>query len=168
MSIRQGQAVASKQNENNLDNQSDSDAKNTNKNLATVAKKPFKFALVGVFNTILDFGLMNIFKLIGLNLITSNTMSTGIAMISSFFLNKKWTFRNAGKNYLRQVILFFLFTMIGIWVIQNGFIWLIETYSPHFGLSDQLFANVAKLAASIPSLIWNYITYNKIVFRETK
>ena len=108
MLIRQGKAVTSKQNENNLDNQSDS-GKNTNKNLATVAKKPFKFALVGVFNTILDFGLMNIFKLIGLNLITSNTMSTGIAMISSFFLNKKWTFRNAGKNYLRQVVLFFLF-----------------------------------------------------------
>ena len=63
---------------------------------------------------------MNIFKLIGLNLYVANTLSTGSAMVFSFFMNKKWTFRNAGQNYLRQVILFFIFTMIGIWVIQNG------------------------------------------------
>ena len=85
-------------------------------------------------------------------------------MVFSFFMNKKWTFRNAGQNYLRQVILFFIFTMIGIWVIQNGFIWLIQTFVPHFGLPDVLFDNAAKLIASVPSLIWNYITYNNIVF----
>jgi putative flippase GtrA len=62
--------------------------------------------------------------------------------------------------------LFFVFTIIGIWVIQNGCIFLIQNFAPHFGLSDFLFANIAKIIASIPSLIWNYITYNKIVFRE--
>ena len=142
--------------------------KTASKQNKTSTKKPLRFIIVGISNTVLDFVLMNIMRLVGLNLIVANTISTGTAMVYSFFMNKKWTFRNAGKNYLRQVVLFFIFTIIGIWVIQNGFIWLIETYSPHFGLSDQLFANVAKLAASIPSLIWNYITYNKIVFRETK
>lgn len=131
-------------------------------------KKPLRFIIVGVSNTVVDFALMNIFKLVGLNLIVANTISTGIAMIYSFFMNKKWTFRNAGDNYIRQVILFFLFTIIGIWVIQNGFMWLINTYVPHFGLSDQLFANIAKLAASVPSLTWNYLTYNRFVFKENK
>lgn len=132
------------------------------------AKKPLRFVIVGVCNTILDFSLMNMFKLAGLNLIIANTLSTGISMVVSFFLNKKWTFRNAGQNYAKQVILFFIFTAIGIWVIQNFFIWLITTYLPHFGLSDQLFANAAKLVASIFSLAWNYLTYNRIVFRENK
>ena len=109
---------------------------------------------------------MNIFKLIGLNIYLANTLSTGTAMIFSFFLNKKWTFRNAGQDYLRQVILFFVFTMIGIWVIQNGFIWLIQTFIPRFGLPDVLFDNAAKLVASVPSLIWNYVTYNTVVFRD--
>ena len=132
--------------------------------LSETSKKPLRFVIVGVANTVLDFGLMNIFKLIGLNIYVANTLSTGSAMVFSFFMNKKWTFRNAGQNYLRQVILFFIFTMIGIWVIQNGFIWLIQTFVPHFGLPDVLFDNAAKLMASAPSLIWNYITYNNIVF----
>ena len=110
---------------------------------------------------------MNCFKLAGLNLIVANTLSTGIAMVFSFFMNKRWTFRNAGQDYVCQVILFFIFTMIGIWVIQNGFIWLIQTFVPHFGLPDQLFANAAKLVASVPSLVWNYLTYNSIVFKNS-
>ena len=142
--------------------------KTTSKQNKTSTKKPLRFVIVGISNTVLDFVLMNIMRLVGLNLIVANTISTGTAMVYSFFMNKKWTFRNAGKNYLRQVVLFFIFTIIGIWVIQNGFIWLINTYTPHFGLSDTIFENVAKLVASVPSLIWNYLTYNFIVFREPK
>lgn len=157
--------VVSSQSDNNPAVSTDSDKSNVQ--LSETARKPLRFVVVGIANTVIDFGLMNVFKLIGLNIYVANTISTGSAMIFSFFLNKKWTFRNAGKNYLRQVILFFIFTMIGIWVIQNGFIWLIHTFIPHFGLSDVLFDNVAKLIASIPSLIWNYITYNTIVFRSS-
>jgi len=130
-----------------------------------LSSKKWRFVLVGGFNTVLDFGLMNIFRLL-MPLVAANTISTGIAMLVSFFLNKKWTFRSTGKNYLREVTLFFVFTIIGIWVIQNGFIWLIENFVPHFGLSDAVFANIAKIFASVPSLIWNYVTYNKIVFRD--
>lgn len=133
---------------------------------SATTSKPIRFILVGISNTILDFGLMNVFQLVGLPLLVANTASTGIAMIYSFLMNKKWTFRNAGQNYIQQVILFFVFTIIGIWIIQNGCIWLIQTFIPHFGLSDQLFANIAKLIASVPSLVWNYVTYNKVVFRS--
>jgi len=109
---------------------------------------------------------MNLLSLAGLNLIIANTISTGIAMIYSFLMNKKWTFRNAGQDYLRQVILFFIFTAIGIWVIQNGLIILAQHYLPHFGLSDQVFNNLAKLGASVFSLTWNYLTYNHFVFTD--
>ena len=132
--------------------------------LKQIDKKPIRFVLVGISNTVLDFVVLNVLLFCGINILFANTISTGIAMLYSFFMNKKWTFRNAGQNYLRQVILFFIFTMIGIWVIQNGFIWLIQTFVPHFGLPDVLFDNAAKLMASVPSLIWNYITYNNIVF----
>ena len=136
------------------------------KKLTTKDKKPLKFVIVGISNTVVDFLIMNILKFMGVNLIIANTISTGTAMVYSFFMNKKWTFRNAGKDYFRQVVLFFVFTIIGIWIIQNSFIWLIDKYVPTFGLPEQLFANLAKLAASVPSLIWNYITYNKIVFKN--
>lgn len=135
------------------------------KKTAQVGGKPVRFIIVGAINTVIDFGIMNILKFIGLPIIAANTISTGAAMVCSFFLNKKYTFKDAGNNYAREVILFFAFTMIGIWGIQNGAIYLITTYLPHFGLSDQLFANVAKLLASVFSLTWNYLTYNRVVFK---
>lgn len=128
--------------------------------------RPLRFAIVGISNTVLDFTLMNLLSLAGLNLIIANTISTGIAMIYSFLMNKKWTFRNAGQDYLRQVILFFVFTAIGIWVIQNGLIILAQHYLPRFSLSDQVFSNLAKLGASVFSLTWNYLTYNRFVFTD--
>lgn len=149
-----------------------SEAKSTNnsqkdevKESIQIGGKPVRFVIVGAINTVIDFGIMNILRFVGLPVIAANTISTGVAMVCSFFLNKKYTFRNAGSNYVRQVILFFAFTMIGIWGIQNGAIYLIATYLPHFGLSDQLFANVAKLLASVFSLTWNYLTYNRFVFK---
>ena len=128
--------------------------------------RPLRFVIVGISNTVLDFTLMNLLSLAGLNLIIANTISTGIAMIYSFLMNKKWTFRNAGQDYLRQVILFFVFTAIGIWVIQNGLIILAQHYLPRFGLSDQVFNNLAKQGASVFSLTWNYLTYNRFVFTD--
>lgn len=128
--------------------------------------RPLRFAIVGISNTVLDFTLMNLLSLAGLNLIIANTISTGIAMIYSFLMNKKWTFHSAGQDYLRQVILFFVFTAIGIWVIQNGLIILAQHYLPRFGLSDQVFNNLAKLGASVFSLTWNYLTYNHFVFAD--
>lgn len=142
-----------------------SDSVSEDKKSIEIGGKPLRFVIVGVVNTIVDFGIMNVLKLIGLPTIVANTISTGVAMVCSFFLNKKYTFRDAGDNYARQVILFFVFTMIGIWGIQNGAIYLITKYLPHFGLSDQLFANAAKLLASVFSLTWNYLTYNRFVFK---
>jgi putative flippase GtrA len=64
------------------------------------------------------------------------------------------------------MVLFFVFSIFGLWVIQNGGMQLILVLVPHFGLPDWLFLNIAKVFASVPSLIWNYITYQKFVFRE--
>lgn len=131
-------------------------------------KKPLRFAVIGVANTGLDFLVLNILVLVGLPEIVANTASTGIAMTFSFFMNKKWTFNSDSKNYGREVVLFVLFTLFGLWVIQNGIIWLIVHYLPHFGLSDIIVLNAAKLIASAFSLVWNYLTYDRFVFAAKK
>lgn len=143
----------------------DSQTQNTK---PTVGKKPLKFAIIGVANTGLDFLIMNILVLLGINAIIANTISTGLAMTFSFFMNKKWTFDSKSKNYVREIILFFVFTLFGLWVIQNGIIWLLVNYAPHFGLNDALFLNIAKLIASPISLTWNYLTYDRFVFTTKK
>ena len=133
---------------------------------SSTSKKPLKFAIIGVANTGLDFLILNILVLIGLPQIAANTISTGLTMTFSFFMNKKWTFNSNSKNYAREVGLFIAFTLFGLWVIQNGVIWLTVHYLPHFGLSDLIVLNIAKLVASVFSLTWNYLTYDRFVFRK--
>lgn len=137
-------------------------------NLKKVDKKPIRFVLVGISNTVLDFVVLNALLFCKVNILFANTISTGIAMLYSFFMNKKWTFRNSGNNYIREVILFFIFTIIGIWIIQNGCIYLLNMVIPDFGLPEVIYNNAIKLAASIPSLTWNYLTYNRFVFTNNK
>ena len=145
-----------------------SDRKISADSLKKVDKKPIRFVLVGISNTVLDFLVLNILLFCKVNILFANTISTGIAMLYSFFMNKKWTFRNSGDNYVREVILFFIFTAIGIWVIQNGCIYLLNLIVPDFGLPEIIYNNAIKLAASIPSLTWNYLTYNRFVFANNK
>lgn len=145
-----------------------SDRKISADSLKKVDKKPIRFILVGISNTVLDFLVLNILLFCKVNILFANTISTGIAMLYSFFMNKKWTFRNSGDNYVREVILFFIFTAIGIWVIQNGCIYLLNLIAPDFGLPEIIYNNAIKLAASIPSLTWNYLTYNRFVFTNNK
>lgn len=145
-----------------------SDRKISADSLKKVDKKPIRFVLVGISNTVLDFLVLNILLFCKVNILFANTISTGIAMLYSFFMNKKWTFRNSGDNYVREVILFFIFTAIGIWVIQNGCIYLLNLIVPDFGLPEVIYNNAIKLAASIPSLTWNYLTYNRFVFTNNK
>lgn len=126
-----------------------------------------RFVIVGIINTVLDFLLLNLLVgLLFLNPLIANIISTTIAMLFSFFANKRWTFRDAGENYARQVVLFFIFTLIGLYAIQNSLIMLIIAVVPHLGFSDQVFLNIAKLAASVGSLTWNYYTYKHFVFKK--
>jgi putative flippase GtrA len=124
---------------------------------------------VGGTNTVIDFAFYNLLsKAFGLILPVANMISSFIAMLFSFFMNKKWTFRSDSKNYLREVVLFFVFTLIGIWVIQSGIIWLIENTATGVDWQNFWLKNLLKVIASVPSLIWNYVTYNKFVFKDSK
>lgn len=141
--------------------------------------KGFRFVVVGVGNTILDFALMNVFSLF-LPWILPNLFSTGIAMVSSFYFNKKWTFNSQNKSrqeLRREIVLFFVFTIIGIWIIQTPLMYWIKNFSfihdafanvlPQFS-NDFLAANFAKVIASVASLTWNFLTYKNFVFKNSK
>jgi len=129
--------------------------------------KRVRFIIVGGTNTAIDFALYNIInKVFGLALPVANMISSFIAMLFSFFMNKKWTFRSTDKNYLREVVLFFVFTIVSIWVIQSGIIWLVENSFSNIDWQNFWMKNILKVTASVPSLIWNYLTYNKFVFKE--
>ena len=130
-------------------------------------KKPLIFALIGVLNTVIDFGLLLFLGSIGLNRVVANTISTGAAFIFSFFMNRKYTFQSNSKHIVREIILFIAITLFGLWVIQNIIIWLLAPiFVAQFSASDEIATLVAKLFATIASLTWNYIMYDRVVFKK--
>ncbi len=143
-----------------------------NEKLKTLINQFIKFAIIGGINTVVDFGILNILIWLtgiteGNGLIPLNVISFSIAVVNSYFLNKKWAFKDqevsdAGKKFSK----FLLVSLIGV-VINTAIVRVVSTnVEPLFNLSPQLWVNAAKLTATAVSLIWNFIGYKLIVFKK--
>jgi len=132
------------------------------------------FVLVGVFNTLLDLVVYLIFYEKTKSIIVSNLIATSIAMISSYFLNARLTFKKH-KLSLKMFILFILITAFGLWILQTGFIILISpivndipsSFFHLFGLHIYLIrAGLSKVLAIAVSFLWNFIWYDRVIFKN--
>ncbi len=140
-----------------------------------------RFVIVGVINTLIDFGILFILVALGLPTIASNFVSTSVAMIFSFFANKSFTFKDTGQKTVKHIALFFIITIFGLWVIQPIIIeginlilgpWFTE--SCIVGLFGDLLGSwfkasylvlfIGKVLATVATLIWNYLMYSRFVF----
>ena len=127
----------------------------------------FKFAIIGGFNTLLDFIILFGLTAIGFNSVVANIFSTGITFVSSFILNKQVTFRSqkrTKKELMREMILFTIVTLFGLWVIQSGVIYFVSGLLRSFSLNDSIVLFLAKIIATGFSLVWNFVLYKKVVF----
>lgn len=125
-----------------------------------------RFALVGGLNTVIDFGILFTLTFLGLDKIVSNYFSTGIALIFSFFANKHYTFKHKDGNARKQFVLFLVITLFGLWVIQPLVIWGCATAAAPYISNDAINLFIAKIIATIASLIWNYLLYSRLVFKK--
>jgi len=152
--------------------------------------KVSKFAVVGVVNTLTDLVLLNILrivthtesgqttKLIALNIISASTVA-----VLSFYLNRKYVF-NAHDTRNHMFIPFLVITLSSIFIIQS----LVIAFALHFfdplatafmnvgahipivkNFSFNFYeANIAKVCATAASMVWNFVLYNKFVFKVKK
>ena len=125
-----------------------------------------RFAIVGVANTLLDFGVLFTLTSLGVNKLVANVISTTIAFIFSFFANKKFTFKSTSKSLVREMILFVIVTLFGLWGLQTGVIWATTPLLTSVTGSESLGLLGAKLVATAVSMVWNYLLYSKLVFRS--
>lgn len=132
-----------------------------------------KFGAIGVANTVIDFGILNFlsfkFQIFsGGSLIILNVISFSVAVTNSYFWNKYWTFKSDGKSGSSgsQFITFIVVSVIGMF-INSGIVYLVTTFaSPFGGVSQAVWLNIGKLAATFISLIWNFVGYKFIVFKK--
>lgn len=121
-----------------------------------------RFALVGGTNTAIDFGILFLLHGLGVNKYIANIVSTSVAFIFSFFANRRFTFQSK-KAVRTQVIPFLIVTLTGLWVLQPIVIWLVLLPLQQLDQTMALF--IAKLVATVVSLVWNYVLYSRSVFK---
>lgn len=125
-----------------------------------------RFFVVGSFNTVLDFSILFALTVfVGLPNIASNIISTLIAFLVSFALNRTFTFKSTNKNIRRQFILFTVITLFGLWVLQSIVIYILTPIFTTLGLGNSTALFASKLIATLVSLVWNYILYDRVVFK---
>ena len=125
-----------------------------------------RFAVVGGANTALDFILLFLFVNLGVDKILANYFSTGASLIFSFFANKSFTFKNKTGNAKKQFAAFLIVTITGLWILQPIIIWIVTSALEVHISNDSILLFIAKLIATVGSLIWNYLLYSRLVFKK--
>ena len=129
----------------------------------------FWFSVIGGINTVLDFIILFVLTSFGAKIFIANIFSTGITFIISFLMNKKITFKSVSSNkkeLIREMLLFIIVTLFGLWVIQNIVISISIPIFENLLKNKQISLLLSKLIATIFSLIWNFILYKKVVFKK--
>lgn len=93
-------------------------------------------------------------------------MSTGIAFVFSFFANKKYTFKTTGTNVAREMVLFVIVTLFGLWVLQTIVINWTLPLTTNLLHNKDIALLASKLLATVVSLAWNYVLYDRLVFKK--
>jgi len=134
------------------------------------------FCLIGVVNTIVDLILFISLQANGMSIIVANILSTSVALLLSYVLNKRFTFKHKGSNS-RTFVPFVLVTLSGLWILQPiviyGVIYVSDIQAVR-NILQPLLADytttqniLGKLAATPASLVWNFVLYKKLVFKST-
>lgn len=148
-----------------------------------------RFAILGVVNTILDFLIFNILRVVThtpssqINkVVVINIISATCVATFSFFVSRSYVFKQKDTK-THMIIPFIATNLFGIFVLQSlviklllgpletpaefiqnlASIWhipLVSNFSINF-----FDTNLAKVFATVVTLVWNYLIYNFVIFK---
>ncbi|MFA5172952.1 MAG: GtrA family protein [Candidatus Paceibacterota bacterium] len=150
-------------------------------------KQVFKFVLVGGLNTGIDIGILTFLMKIsgitgGYSYAVFKAFSSLIAITNSYFLNKRWTFRDKSQENLEQASQFFFVSGIGLLInvaaasLVNNFVLPIEPLIAFINFflnlvgitlnSNEIWGVLSAAAGSISGLGWNFLGYKFFIFKK--
>ena len=135
----------------------------------------FRFAIVGTFGAIVDFGTFNLLMgLIGIAAVWASVLSFSAAIVNNFLWNRYWTYSDSrSKTPRRQLVQFIIISVIGLAIRTPLFVFLGNRLSTLFGLTqlsihaEFIGHNLALAIAVVVVMFWNffanrYWTYNDV------
>ncbi len=138
------------------------------RNAANVSRQGLRFVVVGIANTAIDFFVLAVLTALTVPLVPANMASTSAGLIFSFAVNRRFTFGFTGAKPLwRQVVEFVVVTLVGLWAIQPPIIVVVRDFLlGHVGVPATAGVLIGKLIATGVTLVWNFVLYRSVVFRE--
>jgi putative flippase GtrA len=127
-------------------------------------REALKFGIVGGANTIINYAVFNALALtVFVNgQLKANVIATVVATITSYLMNRHWTYRDRPKSAMRrEYVLFFLFNATGL-AIELGVLGLAKY---ELGFTGLLALNVAKTGGVVLATIFRFWSYRTFVFR---
>ena len=133
-----------------------------------------KFGLVGIMNSAIDYGIFQLLVFLfhihsPFGLILANTASSSLAVINSFFWNKKWTFQDRNDKYMKQFIAFILVNAFSISMSDIVVVFLnhIAPLYIMIGVYKIKSIYITKFGAILVTMVCNFIAYRIWVFKDT-
>ena len=136
-----------------------------------------KFSFVGMTGTVVDFGVMNLMRLVfDVPLVWAQVISFICAVINNFIWNRYWTYpESRSRDASKQLIQFFIINVIGILIrtplvpwFDNRILSFLNSLEITLPLKNMVISENLALAFSILIVtFWNffanrYWTYNNI------
>ncbi len=129
--------------------------------IRAILQKPFvRYLVVGGSAFLAEFASFFVFfYFFNFSLISSNGLSFGCGFITNFTLNRLWTFAGQpyAKNQRQQLIRYTIVAFINL-----GLTLLLVGTLRAWGLDPR----VAKLLAMVITSVWNFLLFQKLVFKH--
>jgi len=146
-----------------------------------------KFGVIGVLNTLVDWGVLAVLFAVGPRwfgvqteqvLVTVGATITVytiykaisfiIANINSYYWNKSWTFaRSLAQKTKAEFLQFFAVSLIGFLLNVGIASYVFKAIAPAGNMNVDQWGLVGAAIGSIVGLAWNFLGYKFIVFKET-
>lgn len=117
----------------------------------------FRFGIVGVVATVIDFIFLYIFKEVcNLNVVVANTLSFVISVMYNYWASLTFVFDvDESKSKSRNFIIFIICSVIGLG-INDLIVWVVtEMLNIHYMIS--------KLVATVVVMVFNFVTRKKFL-----
>ena len=117
----------------------------------------FRFGIVGVVATLIDFLFLYFFKEVcNFPIIFSNTLSFMISVLYNYWASLTFVFDvNQEKSKKKNFILFMIFSVIGL-LINDIIVWIVTDFV-------HIYYMISKVVATIVVMIFNFITRKKFL-----
>lgn len=114
------------------------------KNKLTELVKAAKFAVVGVANTLIDYGVFALLaQLLGVNVYFSQVISYSCGVLNSYVFNRSWTFKSQSR-FFSPTLVRFLVLNLAMLAVSTGLLALLM----QFGLG-KLLAKAGSVAVTM-------------------